>query len=97
MAHHDHHHQGHHHPVHQLEKSLSQDKAKAFPLHNVQIYPPIGIARVGNARSEHLDQGWFYGPEIPGRFHEPKGGFKDEHGAVKRQVKFPTPRLYSTI
>ena len=58
-----------------------------FPLHNVGIYPPIGIARVGNSRLESLDHGWFYGPEIPGHFDEPKGGFKDVHGAVKRQVK----------
>lgn len=58
-----------------------------FPLHDVAIYPPIGIARVGNSRLEDLDQGWFYGPEIPGRFDEPKGGFKDKNGAVKRQVK----------
>ena len=59
-----------------------------FPLHNVEIYPPIGIARVGNSRLDALDRGWFYGPENPGHFDEPKGGFKDEHGAVKRQVKF---------
>ena len=56
----------------------------AYPLDNVQIYPPIGIARVGNS---HLDDGWFYGPEIPGYFEEPQGGFKDHTGAVKRQVK----------
>ena len=62
-----------------------------FPLHNVNIYPPIGIARVGNSRLESLDDGWFYGPENPGHFDEPKGGFKDEHGAVKRQVKFFFP------
>ena len=75
----------HHHSV---EKSPSHAK---FPLHNVEIYPPIGIARVGNSRLDSLDHGWFYGPENPGHFDEPKGGFKDEHGAVKRQVKFPHP------
>ena len=74
----------HHSPV---EKSPIHAKA-TFPLHDVEIYPPIGIARVGNSRLESLDHGWFYGPEIPGHFEEPKGGFKDEHGAVKRQVKF---------
>jgi len=57
----------------------------SFPWHSVQIYPPIGIARVGNSLS---DDGWFYGPEVPGYFAEPKGGFKDRHGAVKRQVNF---------
>ena len=59
-----------------------------FPLQDVGIYPPIGIARVGNSRLADLDEGWFYGPEIPGYFEEPKGGFKDKDGAVKRQVKF---------
>jgi len=54
-----------------------------FPWDNVKIYPPIGIARVGNS---DLDDGWFYGPEVPGYFEEPKDGFKDKSGAVKRQV-----------
>jgi hypothetical protein len=86
----DHHHDtSHHHPA---EKSPIHEKA-TFPLHNVEIYPPIGIARVGNSRLETLDHGWFYGPEIPGHFDEPKGGFKDEHGAVKRQVKSPFPQV----
>jgi hypothetical protein len=65
-----------------------------FPLHDVAIYPPIGIARVGNSCLEDLDQGWFYGPDIPGHFEEPKGGFKDKNGAVKRQAaRF---RVYGT-
>ena len=54
----------------------------ALPAHTVRIFPPIGIARVGNS-----NDGWFYGPEVPGHFDEPEGGFKDAHGAVKRQVK----------
>ena len=76
---HPHHHHHHDHPV---------EAHHTFPLHNVEIYPPIGIARVGNSHLESLDHGWFYGPENPGHFDEPKGGFKDVHGAVKRQVKF---------
>jgi len=47
----------------------------------IRIYPPIGIARVGNSKD-----GWYIGPEVPGRFDEPVGGFKDAQGAVKRQV-----------
>jgi hypothetical protein len=53
-------------------------------IHTVRIFPSIGIARVGNSIHKN---GWFYGPEVPGRFDEPEGGFKDTHGAVKRQVK----------
>ena len=67
-----------------------------FPLTHVNIYPPIGIARVGNS-----PDGWYYGPEIPDRlyapgfpdrYREPEGGFKDGNGAIKRQVKFFFPR-----
>ncbi|KAF9002771.1 hypothetical protein BDQ17DRAFT_1242961 [Cyathus striatus] len=48
---------------------------------SVKIYPTIGIARVGNSK-----HGSFYGPEVPGYFKEPEGGFKDSDGAVKRQA-----------
>jgi hypothetical protein len=51
-------------------------------IHHVRIYPPIGIARVGNSKDA-----WFIGPEVPGRFDEPTGGFKDAEGAVKRQAR----------
>src|ERR1700733_10814244 len=50
---------------------------------SVCIYPPIGIARVGNSKYK---DGWFYGPEIPGCIEAPDDGFKDDKGAVKRQV-----------
>ena len=60
-----------------------------LPWHTVRISPPIGIARVGNSELEPLDDGWFYGPEVPGYFKGPEGGFKDSSGAVKRQVKHP--------
>jgi hypothetical protein len=51
---------------------------------SVRIFPTLGIARVGNSVDP---QGWFYGPEVPGHFDEPPGGFKDAKGAVKRQVR----------
>lgn len=53
---------------------------------SVGIYPPIGIARVGNSIDPNIGSGWYYGPEVPGRYNEPPGGFKDTTGAVKRQV-----------
>jgi hypothetical protein len=43
------------------------------------IYPPVGIARVGNSPS------YFIGPEIPGFFETPKGGFK-VNGKIQRQA-----------
>jgi L-lysine epsilon oxidase-like protein len=45
------------------------------------IHPAIGIARVGNS-----PDGYFLGPEIPGPYQQPPGGFKDSAGRVKRQV-----------
>lgn len=53
---------------------------------SIGIYPPIGFARVGNSTEANIGEGWYYGPEVPGRYDEPPGGFKDVHGAVKRQV-----------
>ena len=37
-----------------------------------KIDPAIGIARLGKSPTE-----FFYGPEIPGRFETPAGGYKD--------------------
>ncbi|KAH9955556.1 ferritin-like-domain-containing protein [Russula dissimulans] len=51
-------------------------------IHTVRIFPRIGIARVGNSTSPG---GWYYGPEVPGRFDAP-ASFKDGHGAVLRQA-----------
>jgi len=45
------------------------------------IYPPIGIARVGNSPT-----GWFVGPEVPGCSTVPIGGYKDSDGRLKRQA-----------
>ncbi len=64
--------------------------AKQFDVskvHHIGIYPTIGIARVGNSQLEDEGQGWYIGPEIPGRFATPPGGFKDPKYMVKRQVR----------
>jgi hypothetical protein len=47
------------------------------------VYPPLGCARVGDStRSD----GWFIGPEIPGRAAVPADGqYKDSKGRIKRQ------------
>ena len=44
------------------------------------IYPTIGLSRVGNSSS------YFLTSDIPGVAPQPKGGFKDENGNVKKQV-----------
>jgi hypothetical protein len=43
----------------------------------LRIFPPIGVARIGNSDSE-----FFLGPEIPGVVPAPPGGFRDS--ATKR-------------
>ncbi|KAI9511269.1 hypothetical protein F5148DRAFT_374656 [Russula earlei] len=60
-----------------------QEAIDVSAIHTVRIYPRIGIARVGNSVSP---SGWYYGPEVPGRFDEPEVGFKDHNGAVNRQA-----------
>ena len=47
----------------------------------IKIHPAIGIARIGNSRTE-----FFIGPEKPGVHTRPKGGYKDAQGRVKRQA-----------
>ena len=46
-----------------------------------QIYPGIGIARIGNSPTE-----FFIGPETPGEVVAPVNGFKDKAGRIKRQA-----------
>lgn len=45
------------------------------------IYPPIGIARVGNSPTDV-----FVGPEVPGISTNSGGQYKDSSGRVKRQA-----------
>lgn len=47
---------------------------------SVAIYPPIGIARIGNSEE------YFFAPDIPGVEIAPEGGYKDGDGRVKKQV-----------
>lgn len=46
----------------------------------VKIFPPIGVARLGNSPE------FFVGPEIPGDRTPPAGGYKDAACRVKRQA-----------
>lgn len=45
-----------------------------------KIFPPIGIARVGNSPDQ-----FFVGPEAPGIVPSPADGYKDPAGRIKRQ------------
>ncbi|HTP31043.1 MAG TPA: LodA/GoxA family CTQ-dependent oxidase [Candidatus Acidoferrales bacterium] len=48
---------------------------------SVKIFPPIGVARLGNSPS-----GYFIGPERPADPDVPSGGFRDANGLIKRQA-----------
>lgn len=45
------------------------------------IYPPIGVARVGNSATEY-----YLGPEVPAPLPEAPGFYRDADGAIKRQA-----------
>lgn len=50
-------------------------------IHQLAIYPPLGICRVGNG-DEH-----FLAPEIPGMAPRPSGGFKEGPSKIKKQAQ----------
>lgn len=50
-------------------------------IQKVAIYPPIGIARIGNAPTD-----FYLAPEIPGKPSQVEGGYKDSQGRIKKQV-----------
>lgn len=47
---------------------------------HLEIYPPIGIARIGNSKQ------YFLASDLPGQAPSPKGGFKDKEGKIKKQA-----------
>lgn len=49
-------------------------------IQRVAIYPPVGIARIGNSSE------YYFASDLPNAIEKPKGGFKDKEGKVKKQV-----------
>lgn len=45
------------------------------------IYPPIGVARVGNSEDDY-----YIGPEVTDPLPQPPGFYRDETGALKREA-----------
>jgi hypothetical protein len=52
----------------------------AMAIKIVRIFPPIGIARLGNSESD-----FFVGPEVPGVISDPGAGYRDASNGIKRQ------------
>ncbi|HAA20159.1 MAG TPA: hypothetical protein DCP28_15860, partial [Cytophagales bacterium] len=66
---------------------MSQHPIDGDQVARVAIYPPVGVARVGNSHE------YFLASERPGIAPTPEGGFKDAEGKVKKQaVRF---RVYA--
>ncbi|KAI0027075.1 hypothetical protein K488DRAFT_81233 [Vararia minispora EC-137] len=53
-----------------------------------EIFPPIGVARVGDSGAEDTEIEYYYGPEVPGITELPSEAFKfrDAHYRIKRQA-----------
>ena len=47
----------------------------------MEEHPAIGIARLGNSPN-----GFFIGPEKPGVYSKPRGGYRDAQHRIKRQA-----------
>ncbi len=50
------------------------------PINHFAIYPPVGIARIGNSDE------YFFASDLPGKAPKPTDGFKDKDGKIKKQV-----------
>jgi L-lysine epsilon oxidase-like protein len=53
---------------------------KSRRIRTARIHPSIGVARLGNSPND-----CFIGPEVPGVYEYPEGGFRDERYRLKRQ------------
>ena len=53
---------------------------KTNEISHVAIYPPIGIARIGNSPE------YFLASDLPGVSEVPEGGYKDTKGRIKKEV-----------
>ena len=56
------------------------ETSKSERIRTARIHPAIGIARLGNSENDY-----FIGPEVPGVYQFPEGGFRDSANRLKRQ------------
>jgi len=61
------------------------ETSKSGRTRTARIHPAIGIARLGNSKAEPDKDGCFIGPEVPGVYQFPEGGYRDAEGRLKRQ------------
>ena len=83
-------------PFSPYDPSSGKPQASVDPLKiaRLEIFPPIGIARVGDSGTSDNEQSepkcpdieYFYGPEVPGVDDHLFGSFRDPQGRIRRQV-----------
>jgi hypothetical protein len=60
-------------------------KKEATPIAYCKIFPPVGIARVGDSTEAEMNQGWFIDPALED-LRPPDFTYKDDEGRIKRQA-----------
>jgi hypothetical protein len=70
-------------PVDDPSKDSSYKSVNSRDIAAVEIFPPVGIARVGDSEKEY-----FFAPEVPGNISPPTPDkkFRDDQQKIRRQV-----------
>ena len=70
-------------PVSDPSKGASYGRVNASDIFTLEIFPPVGIARLGDSDTEY-----FFAPEVPGTTSPPTpdGNFRDNQQKIRRQV-----------
>jgi hypothetical protein len=64
-----------------MQQTVADNTAGEDGIVKAAIYPSIGVARVGNSRTE-----FYVGPEVPDPLPQPPGFYRDAIGALKREA-----------
>jgi L-Lysine epsilon oxidase N-terminal len=69
--------------VYDPSKNASYESVSVDEIDTLEIFPPVGIARLGDSEEEY-----FFAPEVPGNINPPTpdGNFRDKHQKIRRQV-----------
>lgn len=70
-------------PVYDPSEDSSYKSVTAGDIATLEIFPPVGIARLGDS-----DKEYFFAPEVPGNISPPApdGNFRDDQQKIRRQA-----------
>jgi L-Lysine epsilon oxidase N-terminal len=70
-------------PIGDPSEGASYSSVDASKIKALEIFPPVGIARLGDSEEEY-----FLAPEVPGNISPPTpdGNFRDTYQGIRRQV-----------